>query len=281
MERIVEDYDVQGRSMTWETLAYESGLGISSRTVQRAMGTLDYHKCIECRKGWVNKATATRRKEYAEVMYSRYPHQEDWHHVRFSEKIHIGQGPQGKLRIIRKPGERYCTNCIQHANRPEEKDKKKLHCWAAVGHSFKSPLLFYDTASNSNGKMTQKTYINQILDPFVKPWIQHHNYFVLEEDRDFGHGISSTNIVRTWKEENKLNSHFNCSSSLDLSPIENTWAPMEQYVPKFTNWDTETTKELTQEVWDSVEQSYINQQVNSMPKRLLDVIEADGAMTGW
>ncbi|KAF2675596.1 hypothetical protein K458DRAFT_425360 [Lentithecium fluviatile CBS 122367] len=51
MERIIEDLDAEGRSMSWETLAYESGLEVSARTVKRAMGTLDYHKCIACRKG--------------------------------------------------------------------------------------------------------------------------------------------------------------------------------------------------------------------------------------
>jgi hypothetical protein len=54
MERIIEDCDAEGRSMSWDTLAYELGLDVSTQTIRRAMGTLDYHKCIACRKGWVN-----------------------------------------------------------------------------------------------------------------------------------------------------------------------------------------------------------------------------------
>jgi hypothetical protein len=169
MERIIEDCDVEGRSMTWETLAYESGLNVSGRTVKRAIGTLDYHKCIACRKGWVNKSTAANRKAYSEIMLERYSYQTDWLHVRSSDEVHIGVGPQGSLRIIRTPGQRYCTNCIQHTNDPNEADKKKIHAWAAIGYHFKSPLLLYDIASITNGKMTQKDYINQILEPVVKP----------------------------------------------------------------------------------------------------------------
>ena len=30
----------------------------------------------------------------------------DWKKVRFSDEVHFGRGPQRKLRIIRKPGER-------------------------------------------------------------------------------------------------------------------------------------------------------------------------------
>jgi hypothetical protein len=31
---------------------------------------------------------------------------------RFSDEIHFSLGPQGKLMIIRRPGERYCEKCI-------------------------------------------------------------------------------------------------------------------------------------------------------------------------
>ena len=56
---------------------------------------------------------------------------------------------------------------------------------------------------------------------------------------------------------------------------------MKQYIRKYSHWDVETTKNLTVEGWDSVKQRYINAQVDSMPKRLRDVIDADGAITGW
>ena len=48
---------------------------------------------------------------------------------------------------------------------------KRIHAWGAIGYNFKSELKFYDIPSNSNGKMTQKDYIEQILEPVVKPWI--------------------------------------------------------------------------------------------------------------
>jgi transposase len=104
VERLLEDCDVEGRSMSWETLAYEAGLDVSARTLRRAMGTLDYHKCIACRRGWVSQAAAKRRVEYATVMLDKYPLKQDWYHIRFSDEVHFGLGPQGKLRIIRKPG---------------------------------------------------------------------------------------------------------------------------------------------------------------------------------
>lgn len=65
MEAIIEAADVEERSMTWEQLGIEAevynpeflkdgscskkaGKLVSGRTIQRAMGTMDYHKCVAC-----------------------------------------------------------------------------------------------------------------------------------------------------------------------------------------------------------------------------------------
>ena len=87
-----------------------------------------------------------------------------------------------------------------------------------MGHNFKSDIRLYDVPGNTNGKMSQRVYIDQILKPVVKPWLDRGDDFCLKEDGDSGHGTSKNNIVRKWKEENG-----NCASSPDLSPIENCW----------------------------------------------------------
>ncbi|KAF2624677.1 hypothetical protein BU25DRAFT_132015 [Macroventuria anomochaeta] len=103
--------------------------------------------------------------------------------------------------MARKRGERYCNDCIQQREEKDEHDKeiKKVHAWAAVGYNFKSDLVFYNVSSN-NGKMTQRAYINQILEPHVKKWLERGDQFTLEEDGDSGHGLNKSNIVKTWKD---------------------------------------------------------------------------------
>ena len=73
MERVLETEGMEARGLTWEQLGYEVGLECCGRTIQRAMETMDYHKCVACRKGWVNESTAKRRVEWATVMKERYP----------------------------------------------------------------------------------------------------------------------------------------------------------------------------------------------------------------
>ena len=114
--------------------------------------------------------------------------------VRFSDEIHFGRGPQRKLCIIRQPEQRTCDDCIQKQRPPKEKDKKqkRYHCWAAVGWNFKSELIFYEVPGNSNGKMSQRVYIDSILEPVVKSWLKRGDDFIMEEDGDSGHGSGKT-----------------------------------------------------------------------------------------
>ena len=96
---------------------------------------LDYGNHLACMKGWLSDHAKADRQEWATVMYRKYPNPEDWHRVRFNDEVHFGYGPEGQLRTIRRAGTRYRHDCIQ--DQPplpsEEKDRKRKHCWAAVG----------------------------------------------------------------------------------------------------------------------------------------------------
>jgi len=53
--------------------------------------------------------------------------------------------------------------------------------------------VYYSVLGNLNGKMSHQVYIDSILEPVVKPWIQAVSAgtidpFILEEDGDSGHG---------------------------------------------------------------------------------------------
>ena len=235
MEQILEEDGFCTRALTWEQLGYKADLDVCRATIRRRIGTIDYHKCLACRKGWVNESTKKKRLEYAEYWIQRYPEPKDWYLIRFSDECHYGFGPQGTLRIIRKPGERYCQDCIQEGDPKgdgtKSKDQKRQHTWAAAGYNFKSDLTYYDVPGNSNGKMTHRVYIDAILEPVVKPWIIQArrgliDSWILEEDGDSGHGGGKiNNIIKKWKEKEGLKYYFNCPSSPDLASIENCWQP--------------------------------------------------------
>jgi len=51
MEEILWKYGFRARQLSWQSLAHEAGIKACPRTVERAMGTLHYRKCIACEKG--------------------------------------------------------------------------------------------------------------------------------------------------------------------------------------------------------------------------------------
>ena len=76
-EHIVTSFGYQGRSLTWEQLAFEADINVSSRTIRRAMGTMDYRRCIACRKAWVSPQLAEKRKTFAALILEKYPYKKD------------------------------------------------------------------------------------------------------------------------------------------------------------------------------------------------------------
>ena len=159
---------------------------------------------------------------------------------------------------------RYCQDCIEEVHEPSEKDKKRYHCWAAVGHNFqvRHSLLWGAREHQWQDEPASVYWI--ILEPVVKPWLQAHHDFVLEEDGDSGHGPGKSNIVRTWKEQIGLETCFNCHNSSDLALMENCWQPVKQTLRKFPHWDDTTRKKLIYEGWTHVTQKFINEKVATM-----------------
>ena len=282
IERFIDNNGFDGRTVPWAGLPAAAGLDIDvcGETVRRAVKDLDLRMCVACEKKYTSPRLRERRADYARVMLERYPRPEDWRHIRFSNECHFGWGPQGKVYVIRRPWERQCPHCLLEKEMPAEQDQKRLHCWAAVGYDFKSPLIWYDVPGNSNGKMSMQVYRDQILEPVVGSWLREGQSFVLEEDNDSGHGTSKSNIVKTWKKANGLDHFFNCASSPDFSPIEKAWQGPKEYVKKRPCWEDDIVKELAEEGWASVKQETINSWVDQIPQIFKDCLELDGGMTG-
>jgi len=244
---------------------------------------LKYSTCIACRKGWVSPASAKQRVTAATKALQYRPNPEDWRDIRWSDEAHFCLSPEGRPRIKRKPGERYCPDCILHQDPAETKgpDREHLHVWAAVGYNFKSDLHFYTIPTNKNGKMSSQVYRDQILEPVIGAWLARGNKFILEEDNNSEHGTGQKpNIVRTWKEEHGLKYFFNTHGSPNLVPIENCWRDDKQYIRARRHYDSDL-RQLIIKGWETVKQETINERVDSMVVRMQDVIANKGQMTKW
>ena len=78
-----------------------------------------------------------------------------------------------------------------------------------VESSHKSDTIFYSVPGHSNEKTTHRIYIDSILDPIVKPWLERGDDFVLEEDGDSGHGTGKTrNIVKKNEKKSRIGAFY-------------------------------------------------------------------------
>jgi hypothetical protein len=281
MDRFLQSEWLEGNGISWVQLGEKVGIeGVSDKTIRVTMGkSMHYCKCIACQRSWVSPSAAQARVFYASDLLWKRPSSEHWRPVRFSTELQFGLGPGGKVRVIRKPGERWCGDCLQEAEAPKEKDRKRLHCWAAVGYNFKSDVHFY-TSDNSEALMTQNDYISRILDPCVKPWLERGDIFILEEDGDLTHGSAENkNIVRQWKEKHGLEYYFNSAHSPDLAPIEDAWQLVKIHMEKQKSDYEDDIKKLILEAWAQIPQEWINERVDSMPLRLQQVRDSGGFLS--
>ena len=274
--------------LNWNEIASASSLG-------DLMGPYEYmtlrnrycekyksKKYIAIQKDELPQKIADRRVAFAKKMLQERPNPEDWEDVIFTDESHFSWGPEGKLRVLREQGTRYNPEHIYHrCRKPQKEDIKRFHVWAGVGYNFISPLIFYNS-NNSNRKMTQDCYIQQILEPYVKEWLHQGYRFTLEEDNDSGHGTLTTkNPIFAWKKANNLKWYGNAPYSLDLAIIETCWSAPKQETRRIPHYDDETLRGLILEGWDRHQYAGINKMIHSMPQRLKDVITLKGQYTAY
>lgn len=280
VEEAIKEHLWDVRTMNWDLVAFETlGDRCQGHTLQRAMGVMDYHKCIVCLRGWVHPKLAKKRVEFAQAKLRWKPASEDWDDVYFSDQFHGGWGPTGKARIIRRPGERICRDCLND-DEPLDRNLRKVNGWVAAGYGHKSKMVVF---SNDYLKdhLTIELYKSKILEPIVGPWIEEvqlgrRKPFWLGEDRNQVIGPSRKGVVNDWKTTHNLQCYLNCAGSPDLAPLEHCWHPVDATTGKYAQWDDASVNELMAEGWEQDNQEKINVQIRSMPDRLRRCIERGG-----
>lgn len=188
-----------------------------------------------------------------------------WHQVIFSdEKKWSLDGPDGLAFYWHDP------------RKPEQTFKKRqggggcIMVWGCFSILGTSELFLI------NGNATAQDYL-YILESNLLPYIDRHGRDTMIFQQDNA-AIHTAGVVNEWFEEQNMRTLPWPAKSPDLNPIENLWgiltrvvyAENKQYNTKAELWTA------VQRAWASISNETIQNLINSMPNRCIQVIQADG-----
>ena len=207
-----------------------------------------------------------------------------WHfRTWFSPRVNHFQFWKRKFKLKKKKKKKFDVGNLDSVHRkPEERDKKRHHCWAAVGHDFKSDMCFYEVPGNTNGKMSQRVYSDLSANREALDWSA--SQFRLRRRwwlRSWAGKIEHCADVEKIKWPGNLLQLSLFAWTLSHRKIAGNRSSNTSINIRIGNWDDHTTRELIYEGWTHVSQHFINKRVASMPERMDAVIAGERKMTGY
>jgi hypothetical protein len=151
-----------------------------------------------------------------------------------------------------------------------------VNFWAWISVGSPGVMLHIEERLNSN------VYI-RILENVMVPSVERifpNNNFIFQQDNC---PVHTAHRVREWFADRNINVLDWPRRSPDLNPIENLWGllvkKIEQQRLVFHNRDELRTAII--QAWHTLPEDYHRNLCLSMPRRLIRVIEANGAMTKY
>lgn len=150
-----------------------------------------------------------------------------------------------------------------------------LMVWGAFSFHGKSELVFLSSSQNSQDYIM--TLENHLL-PFA--WANYGTNFIFQQDNA---RIHTAVAVKEWFAENEVELLNHPPLSPDLNPIENLWGQLAQEVygngRQYNSIDSLKRSILTS--WNAITETTLQNLVNSMKKRIEEVLKNRGKFTKY
>ena len=202
----------------------------------------------------------TDRHKALRVQWCRKFLEFDWEMVYFSDETYVEL--QGK------------PNCVWHKKgqrpiAPRPKYIAKTMFWGAISIESRSPLV------PSTARMNSQGYCDIIRDMFI-PFVTRTRTrrFFLQQDNAPAHVSKHT---REFFDTNKVKTFEWPANSPDLNPIENIWSILKRNVSERTPANLTELSQVASEEWLKISTETIRKTILTMKKRILQVIERNGA----
>lgn len=249
------------------------GTYISSDTIRRRLGeqALNSRRPAACPA--LSPAHRTARLHFAREHINWTV--EQWGRVLFTDESRFSlRSPDGRERVWRRQGERFAQCCISPR---VPYGGGSIMVWAGVSSNERTELVLI-----LNGAMTADRYINECLAEHVVPFAHYigANNFCLMHDNATPH---VARVVNEYLNEVNIQRFQWPARSPDLNPIEHVWDILGRRIRK-REPAPETIPSLQialLEEWNNISQEKIANCVQSLPRRMRDVIRARGGNTRY
>ena len=244
---------------------------MSKRTVQRKLYEERYRKCV------VKKAIRIRaenvKKRLAWCKLNRHKTVTDhWKRVIFSDECKVEVGMDNRVLIWRRPREEWTPQCLN----PGRGARMSLMIWGCTTYEGVGTLTVI------NGNINAAKYI-EIVDNFVWPVIARHfpddNYIYQDDNAP----VHRARIVKEYFEQNQMHGMEWPAQSPDLNIIENVWRKMKIELQKRVHNITTVAllEEAIRDIWTEIAVEFLQNLYESIPKRIKQVIKAEGNITNY
>lgn len=267
--------DLCEREPFWSStqLQQESGFPGSSSTVRRRLKEVGIQSRRAAVKDILTEANRVDRLAFAEVNANRC-----WDNVIFTDEKTFSSANDGPRLVYRRRHERYAEDKVVHSQRS---GRVTVSCWgwvAARGGGILHPI---------DGHLNSIQYLH-ILENVMIPSVRllyPDGMIMLQQDHS---PIHDSQVVQNWlARRGDIELVDWPPRGADLSPIENVWAEvtrvMKESWPDPPPRTRDALLQCVSDAWDDAcaGPTYIRGLINSLPRRMRQVIDAEGYWIGY
>jgi DDE superfamily endonuclease/Transposase len=292
-DRYIERALKQNNSLPLRDITNITALPVSRWTVARRRSEIGLGSYIAANKPGLRDVNVDKRLEWA-MKYKDWT-VDDWKRVIWSDEtiLRVGVNPRRQW-VIRPKNERLNP---KYVNKTFKGEHVNVMVWACFTGDRLGPLIVCDQGGIGADEYEDIIYdglfslIDDLLEPPEDPrtiQIASRNTYIFMQDNAPCH--KSTDVLEFLR-ENRVPVMEWPPQSPDLNPIENLWVPFKAaFHKRFTEMFNHPSKSLEaryryaavlQEVWYAQGRQLVDALIESMPKRVQAVIEANGGWTKY
>lgn len=197
-----------------------------------------------------------------------------WRNVIFTDEKIFQSCYNGRVRVYRPPNSRFEERYTQKV---ERSGRFSVNVWGWM--SAQGPGVL----TNIIGRFNAAAYIG-ILENVMLPSVNAvfpQNNFIYQQDNC---PVHTARTVTNWMQQHNIRVLPWASCSPDINPMENMWGLVVKKMVSGNNFRPQNVEQLwerIQEVWNELTPDYTEALVASVPRRLQNVIEKNGATTKY